>query len=139
MREALRHAVTGLVALFAGMLVWQGAALVPAMATQRSPSMGISLMYVFAAIPVAGAIMLALQVRELARAWVSPGLRLGVALAWQRTVAVVFTGRLVPVSPSMAVIALIGTMVLLIAVHTPIAFAVGAAASPTFSWSASFR
>ena len=58
-RETLRHAVTALVALFAGMLVWQGAALVPAMATQRSPSMGISLMYVFAAIPVAGAIMLA--------------------------------------------------------------------------------
>jgi tripartite ATP-independent transporter DctM subunit len=126
-REALRHAVTGLVALFAGMLVWQGAALVPAMATQRSPSMGISLMYVFAAIPVAGAIMLALQIRELARAWAWPGLRLGVALALASTAAVVVTGRFVPVSPSMAVIALIGTMVFLIAVHTPIAFAVGAA------------
>src|SRR6185295_14082769 len=126
-REALRHAVTVLVALFAGMLVWQGAALVPAMATQRSPSMGISLMYVFAAIPVAGAIMLALQIRELARAWASPGLRLGVALVAAATAAVVLTGRLVPVSPSMAVIALIGTMVVLIALHTPIAFAVGAA------------
>jgi tripartite ATP-independent transporter DctM subunit len=126
-REALRHAVTGLVALFAGMLVWQGAALVPAMATQRSPSMGISLMYVFAAIPVAGAIMLALQIRELARAWASPSLRLGVVLAAAGTAAVALTGRLVPVSPSMAVIALIGTMVFLIAVHTPIAFAVGAA------------
>jgi tripartite ATP-independent transporter DctM subunit len=126
-REALRHAVTALVALFAGMLVWQGAALVPAMATQRSPSMGISLMYVFAAIPVAGAIMLALQIRELARAWASPSLRLGVVLVAAGTVAVVLTGRLVPVSPSMAVIALIGTMVVLIVVHTPIAFAVGAA------------
>src|SRR6185295_1943792 len=126
-REALRHAVTGLVALFAGMLVWQGAALVPAMATQRSPSMGISLMYVFAAIPVAGAIMLALQIRELARAWTSPSLRFGVVLVAAVTVAIVLTGRLVPVSPSVAVIALIGTMVVLIAVHTPIAFAVGAA------------
>jgi tripartite ATP-independent transporter DctM subunit len=126
-REALRHAVTALVALFAGMLVWQGAALVPAMATQRSPSMGISLMYVFAAIPVAGAIMLALQIRELARGWASSSLRLGVVLVAAITVAVVLTGRLVPVSPSMAVIALIGTMVFLIAVHTPIAFAVGAA------------
>ena len=96
-RETLRHAVTVLVALFAGMLVWQGAALVPAMATQRSPSMGISLMYVFAAIPVAGAIMLALQIRELARAWASPGLRLGVVLVAVGTVAVVLTGRLVPV------------------------------------------
>jgi tripartite ATP-independent transporter DctM subunit len=127
LRETLRHAVTVLVALFAGMLVWQGAALVPAMATQRSPSMGISLMYVFAAIPVAGAIMLALQIRELARAWASPSLRFGVVLVAAVTVAVVLTGRLVPVSPSMAVIALIGTMVVLIAVHTPIAFAVGAA------------
>ena len=126
-RETLRHAVTVLVALFAGMLVWQGAALVPAMATQRSPSMGISLMYVFAAIPVAGAIMLALQIRELARAWASPGLRLGVVLVAAGTVAVVLTGRLVQVSSSMAVIALIGTLVFLIAVHTPIAFAVGAA------------
>jgi tripartite ATP-independent transporter DctM subunit len=126
-RETLRHAVTALVAMFAGMLVWQGAALVPAMATQRSPSMGISLMYVFAAIPVAGAIMLALQVRELARGWASPSLRLGVVLVAAGTVAVVLIGRLVPVSPSMAVIALIGTMVALIAVHTPIAFAVGAA------------
>ena len=126
-RATLRYAVTVLVALFAGMLVWQGAALVPAMATQRSPSMGISLMYVFAAIPVAGAIMLALQIRELARAWASPGLRFGVVLVAAVTAAVVLTGRLVPVSPSMAVIALIGTMVVLIAVHTPIAFAVGAA------------
>src|SRR5580765_3834636 len=127
LRETLRHAVTVLVALFAGMLVWQGAALVPAMATQRSPSMGISLMYVFAAIPVAGAIMLALQIRELARVWASPGLRLGVVLVAAATAAVVLTGRLVPVSPSMAVIALIGTMVLLSALNTPIAFAVGAA------------
>jgi len=56
-----------------------------------------------------------------------PSLRLGVVLAAAGTAAVALTGRLVPVSPSMAVIALIGTMVFLIAVHTPIAFAVGAA------------
>src|SRR6185503_1739050 len=52
----LHHAVGGLVAVFAAILVWQGAMLVPAMATQRSPSMGISLQYVFVAVPIAAAI-----------------------------------------------------------------------------------
>ena len=126
-REVLRHAVSTLIVVFTGLLVWQGAALVPAMASQRSPSMAMSLQYVFAAIPIAGAIMLALQIRGLARAWAAPGLRLGVALALAAAVAVVLTGRLVAVSPGIAVIALVGTMALLIAVHMPIAFAVGIA------------
>ena len=126
-REVLHHAVTTLVVVFTGLLVWQGAALVPAMASQRSPSMALSLQYVFAAIPVASVIMLAVQVRALARAWAAPGLRLGVALALAAAVAVVLTGRLVAVSPGIAVVALIGTMALLIAVHMPIAFAVGIA------------
>ena len=51
----------------------------------------------------------------------------GVALALAAAAAVVLTGRLVEVSPSAAVIALIATMALLIAVHMPIAFAVGIA------------
>jgi tripartite ATP-independent transporter DctM subunit len=126
-RDVLRHGVTTLIVVFTGILVWQGAALVPAMASQRSPSMAMSLQYVFAAIPIAGVIMLALQVRALARAWAAPGLRLGVALALAAAVAVVLTGRLAAVSPGIAVIALIGTMALLIAVHMPIAFAVGIA------------
>ena len=99
----------------------------PAMAGQRSPSMAMSLQYVFAAIPIAGVIMLALQLRALARDWAAPGLRLGVALAVAVAAAVILTGRLVEVSPSAAVIALIATMALLIAVHMPIAFAVGIA------------
>src|SRR5262245_30591636 len=65
-REVVGHAVTAVVAVFAGILVWKGLALVPEMASQRSPSMSISLQYVFAAIPIAGAIMLALQPRALA-------------------------------------------------------------------------
>ncbi len=119
--------MTALVVVFTGLLVWQGAALVPAMAGQRSPSMAMSLQYVFAAIPIAGVIMLALQLRALARDRGAPGLRLGVALALAAAAAVVLTGRLVEVSPSAAVIALIATMALLIAVHMPIAFAVGIA------------
>jgi TRAP-type C4-dicarboxylate transport system permease small subunit len=124
-REVLRHAVSVLIVVFTGLLVWQGAALVPAMASQRSPSMAISLQYVFVAIPIAGVIMLTLQLRTLARDRAAPGLRTGVALALVAAVAVVLTGRLVAVSPSAAVIALIATMALLIAVHMPIAFAVG--------------
>src|SRR5262249_13106397 len=70
-RAMVEHAVTALVAVFAGLLVWQGAALVPAMASQRSPSMGISLQYVFVAIPLTALLMLAIQLRALARAWAS--------------------------------------------------------------------
>ena len=126
-REVLRHAVAALIVAFAGLLVWQGVALVPAMASQRSPSMGMSLQYVFAAIPTAGLIILGLQVRALARAWGAPGLRAGVALAVGMTVAVVLAGRLIEVPSSVAVLALIGSMAFLIAVHMPIAFAVGIA------------
>jgi len=126
-REVLRHTVTALIAVFAAILVWQGAALVPAMASQRSPSMGVSLQYVFAAIPIAAAIMLGLQVKALAKAWASPGLRVGVALVVASAAAVLVIGRTVEVPPSAAVLVLIATMVFLIAVHTPIAFAVGLA------------
>jgi tripartite ATP-independent transporter DctM subunit len=127
MRQVLHHAVTALVAVFCGILVWQGAALVPAMATQRSPSMAISLQYVFAVIPIAAALMLGLQLRTLAKAWASPGLRIGVALVVVGAAVVVLTGRVVEVPASVAVTALIVTMAFLIAVHTPIAFAVGLA------------
>jgi tripartite ATP-independent transporter DctM subunit len=113
--------------VFTGLLVWQGAALVPAMASQRSPSMGISLQYVFMAIPIAGAIMLALQLKALVRAWASPGLRLGVALVVIGAVLVVVAGRTLEISPAAAVIALILSMAVLIAVNTPIAVAVGTA------------
>ena len=123
----LHHAVGGLVAVFAAILVWQGAMLVPAMATQRSPSMGISLQYVFVAVPIAAAIMLALQLKTLAAARTSPALRTGIALVVIGALVVVATGRLVTVPASTAVVVLIATMVVLIAVNTPIAFAVGLA------------
>jgi tripartite ATP-independent transporter DctM subunit len=126
-REVLRHAVTALVAVFCGLLVWQGAALVPAMATQRSPSMGISLQYVFAAVPIAALIMLGLQLKELARAWAAPGLRAGIALVVAGAAALLLTGHVVQISPGAAVVILILSMALLIAVNVPIAFAVGTA------------
>ena len=63
------------------------------MASQRSPSMGVSLQYVFIAIPIAGALMLALQLNALVRAWASPGLRLGVALVVIGAALVVVAGR----------------------------------------------
>ena len=126
-RETLHHAVTAVVAVFCGILVWQGAALVPAMATQRSPSMSISLQWVFVAIPIAAALMLALQLRTLVTAWSSPGLRTGVALVAAGAALVVLTGRLLEIPAAVAVLVMIVTMAGLIAVHTPIAFAVGMA------------
>ena len=126
-RDVLRHAVTALVAVFCGLLVWQGAALVPAMATQRSPSMGISLQYVFAAVPIAALIMLGLQLKELARAWAAPGFRAGIALVVAVAAALLLTGHVVQISPGAAVVILILSMALLIAVNVPIAFAVGTA------------
>ena len=125
-RDVLHHAVTALVAVFAGVLAWQGAALVPAMATQRSPSMGISLQYVFIAIPIAAVIMLGLQLAALASAR-TRAVWGGVALAAAVAAAAVLAGRLANVSATVAVITLIVTMTALIALHTPIAFAVGLA------------
>jgi tripartite ATP-independent transporter DctM subunit len=126
-REILHHAVTVVVAAFCALLVWQGWALVPAMASQRSPSMGVSLQYLFAVIPLAGLLMLGLQLRALVRAWASPSLRTGVALVAAGAVAVLLAGRVLDVSPGVAVTVLIVTMAGLIAVNTPIAFAVGTA------------
>ena len=125
-REILHHAVTALVGVFVGILAWHGAALVPAMASQRSPSMGISLQYVFAVIPLTAVIMLGLQVAALASARASRRLWAGVALV-VAAAAVVGVGRLAHLPASVAVLALIATMALLIALHTPIAFAVGLA------------
>ena len=124
-RDVVRHAVGAVVVLFAGILVWQGLALVPEMASQRSPSMGISLQYVFAVIPIAGAIILGLQVRHFARAWHSPGLRTGIAVVLVAAAAIWLTGRTVDLSAPAALITLVVVMVALIALHTPIAFAVG--------------
>ena len=126
-REVLHHAVTALVAVFAGILAWHGTALVPAMASQRSPSMGISLQYVFAVIPIAALIMLGLQLATLVSARASRAVWIGVALVVAGAVAVVVAGRLANVPASVAVAALVVTMVVLIALHTPIAFAVGLA------------
>ena len=126
-REVVRHAVCAVIGVFAAIMVWQGQALVPEMATQRSPSMGISLQYVFAAIPIAGALILALQIRDLARAWASPAVRTGIAIVAVAAVAIWGGGRMVEVSPPAALVALVAVMVVLIALHTPIVFAVGIA------------
>jgi C4-dicarboxylate transporter DctM subunit len=87
--------------------------------------MGISLQYLFIVMPIAGAIMLFLQVRELGRAWASPRVRTGIAIVVIAAVAVGLTARFVEVSPPVALVALLAVMIVLIAVHTPIAFAVG--------------
>ena len=126
-RAVAHHAVGALVAVFCGVLVWHGAALVPAMATQRSPSMGISLQYVFAVVPIAALIMLGLQLKALARGWAAPGLRAGVALVAVAAAALLVAARVVQLPPGAAVVVLIATMAFLIAVNTPIAFAVGTA------------
>src|SRR5215510_4550828 len=124
-REVVGHAVNAVVAVFAGIMVWKGLALVPEMASQRSPSMGMSLQYVFAAIPVAGAIMLAFQLRALGQAWPSRRLRTGVALVVAGAAVVGIAGYAFTVSAPAALAAMLAVLVVLIALQTPIAFAVG--------------
>src|SRR5262249_36182058 len=68
-----------------------------------------------------------LQLKALVRAWASPSLRLGVTLVVIGAGLVVVTGRMLAISPAAAVIALIVSMAVLIAVNTPIAVAVGPA------------
>lgn len=124
LRQFLAALVRVLIAAFALLLGYQGLILLPATVSQRSPTLGLPMVAVFAAVPIAAAIFLALEIRALSRAgggtWAAVGI-VGLATAglaaasWARP------------SPGTLVLALLGTLVLLIALHTPIAFAVGIA------------
>jgi tripartite ATP-independent transporter DctM subunit len=126
-RRILRSIVTVLVGAFAVVLGYYGAALLPAMATQRSPTLGISIALVFAVVPLTATIIIVAQARALAGGGGGRGVWLGVAGLALGTIALTALGGFVRLPPGLLVVILVVTLVALIAIHTPIAFAVGLA------------
>jgi TRAP-type C4-dicarboxylate transport system permease small subunit len=61
-----RLLVLGSVAAFAGVLAWFGIALLAVSAVQRSPALGISMVWAYAAVPLSGALMFGEAVRSIA-------------------------------------------------------------------------
>ncbi len=124
-RTFLERVVVVAVGAFALLLGYQGLALLPALLTQRSPTMGLPVVFIFAAVPAAALILVWLQARTLLRerreasAWIALGVVIAAAAA---LAAIGGAGRVLPAG---LVLVLLGVLVLLIAIHTPIAFAVG--------------
>ncbi|HTU03025.1 MAG TPA: TRAP transporter large permease subunit [Candidatus Sulfotelmatobacter sp.] len=125
-RLALHRLVAVLVAAFALLLVWQGAALLPATRAQYSITMGFSLSYVFCAVPICGALLLAIQMRRLA-AERAPAVILGLGAAVAAAGALFLVASRLQIPPGVLAVILVVALVVLIAIHTPIAFAVGLA------------
>lgn len=126
-RQRLENAVGVLVLGFALLLVYYGTLSLSASIGQYSITMGFSLGWVFVAVPVGGLLlavfqgraMIARQARGLT--WI-PAVMIAILVA-----AFMVIGKSVTVPPGMLVIALVLTLIVLIAVNTPIAVAVGLA------------
>lgn len=126
-RRSLEQVVALLVGLFAVVFGYQGLALLPPALSQRSPTLGLSMVLVFAAVPVAALILAILQVRTLARGGLVPRAWLVAAGVAGGAVLVLGLGSGAALPPGILVLILVATLVALIAIHTPIAFAVGLA------------
>jgi tripartite ATP-independent transporter DctM subunit len=119
--------VVVLVTTFSAFMAYQGTVSAFAMKGSFSTTMGFSMAWVFAALPVAGLIFVWHQWRVIRerKAWVSLGLSaLGVVVA---TAAVVVVGNELSISPTVLVSTLVGLVVLLMLINTPIAIAIGLA------------
>ena len=127
MRQRLRSIVTVLVVTFGLLLLYYGILAMPTMIRQESITMGFSMGWVFIAAPLGGVILAWLQGREMIR-------RQGRGFPWVAAASIVLIlGALVGISklmivpPGILVLALVVTLIFLIAIHTPIAIAVGLA------------
>jgi tripartite ATP-independent transporter DctM subunit len=127
MRQRLESIVTLLVITFALLLLYYGTLTMPTMIRQESITMGFSLGWVFIAAPLGGVILAWLQARAMIR-------RQARGLPWVAAAAIVLIlgalvgiGKLMIVPPGTLVLALVVTLIVLIAIHTPIAIAVGLA------------
>ena len=123
-RRPAENAVAVLILAFSLLLLYQGIVAIPAMIGQISLTMGFSLAFIFAAIP-AGAFFLCWQECRMLISRRNPGtvFALGAALALVAGVLWSFGGAHLP--PGTMVLTLIFVLVLLIAINTPIAVAVG--------------
>ena len=126
-RQRLESAVGVLVLAFALLLVYYGTLSLSASIGQYSITMGFSLGWVFVAVPIGGLLLAVFQGRAmiLRQAW---------GFTWIAAVmiavlvaAFMVVGKSVTIPPGMLVIALVLALIVLIAVNTPIAVAVGLA------------
>ncbi len=125
-RRLLEALVVALVGAFAVVLGWQGLALLPAAAAQRSPTLGLPMVAVFAAVPACGVLLAVVQAGALLRAPRTARL-LALGLVGLGAGVLAAAGGAVPLPPGLLVLLLLASLVVLIAIHTPIAFAVGLA------------
>lgn len=124
-RRNLESVVVVLVTTFALFLLYKGIGTAAAMKGSYSTTMHFSMAWVFAALPAAGLIFLLYQLRTIfrRRAWAATFVSaIGVAVI---TAALAYIGAEVDVSRGFLVISLVCVVILLMAINTPISFAIG--------------
>jgi len=126
-RRFLARLVAVLIVGFALLVGWYGLSLLPATVSQRSPTLGLSMALVFGAVPVAALFLILIEVQALvsARADRATWLALGLVAAAAMALAVIAAH--VDMPRGALVVILLAALILLIAIQTPIAFAVGLA------------
>lgn len=121
----LEKAVGMLILAFALLLVFEGLLALPSMFGQESITMGFSLSVVFAALPVGALILAWFQARALI-AKGSPVATIAAAVIVALLGVLLLTaGSSMQISPGALVLVLVGALVVLIAINTPIAVSVG--------------
>jgi tripartite ATP-independent transporter DctM subunit len=124
-RRNLESVVVVLVTTFSLFLLYKGIGTAAAMKGSYSTTMHFSMAWVFAALPAAGFIFLLYQLRTIFRrkAWAATLVSaIGIAVI---TAALAYIGAEVDVSRGFLVISLVCVVILLMAINTPISFAIG--------------
>jgi tripartite ATP-independent transporter DctM subunit len=126
-RDLVARIVAVLVVAFALVLGWQGMILLPSTVSQHSPTLGLSMVWVFAAVPVTAGLLLVLQLRGLLISDGREHSAVAIAVVAVAGAILIVLPRMVHVPPAPLVVLLVSTLAVLIVLHTPIAFAVGLA------------
>lgn len=126
-RQKLEIIVMVLVAAFSLLLLYQGVVSVLAMSGDQSVTMGFSLGFVLAALPIAAIYFVWFQLKVLfaRKLWRISCIASIVVLLL--SALLVIAGKYALVPPNISVVVLFGVLVISIAINTPISFAIGLA------------
>lgn len=127
-RAAVEQFVGALILAFSLLLAWQGMALLPAIIHQHSITMGFSTAWVFVAVPIGALLLAAVQGARLLAAG-RPRATLAALSAVAVFALLVLGAQRLALGRAVLVLALVATLITLIAIHAPIAVAVGVACS----------
>ncbi len=124
-RRVLESVVIVLVTTFSAFMLYQGTVSALAMKISFSTTMGFSMAWVFAAFPLAGLIFVWCQWRVMAQrnAWAPISIAAMAVIA--ATGALVFVGNEITLPPAVLIGSLVGVVVVLMAINTPISVAIG--------------